>query len=150
MSGRHIVSEDQGNDAYEDRHRQGVGDGDPQVSVDVEQQHPDHPRPTTEPTIGLVQVLQEEIGEQGGSYEEKGVHRVLPLGYGLKQDAAHVFAPDLTDVLHVLNMQGAVSKREVMSQYNPFSKIKISLQYKMIKLSAIICIPPTLTLLLSN
>ena len=57
----HTISQREGNDADEDGHGEGVGDGDPQISVDVEQNHPNKSLAATEPTIGLVQVLKEEV-----------------------------------------------------------------------------------------
>ena len=80
----HVVFEDQGDHANEDGHDEGVGDGDPQVSVDVEKNHANNSSTATEPAIGLIQVLEEEVGEESGSYEEEGVHGVLSLEDGCK------------------------------------------------------------------
>ena len=74
MSGLHVVLEQEGEKSNVDRQRQGVGNGDPEVSVEVKQQHPQTPSTATEPTVGLVQVLQQEVGEEGGAYEEESVH----------------------------------------------------------------------------
>ena len=129
MSGLHVVLEEEGEKSNVDSQGEGVGNGDPEISVEVEQHHADTASSTAEPPVGLVQVLQEEIGEQGGANEEEGVHRVLPLGYGLKEDAANMFGPDLADILHVLNMQSVVSKGEVMSQYNPAVEYHLNIKH---------------------
>ena len=74
VSGVHVVVEDEGKDTNVDGNGQDVGDGDPEISVEVKQQHPDNRRPGAEPTIGLVQVLQQEIGEQSSANEEERVN----------------------------------------------------------------------------
>ena len=63
----------EGSDADVEEQGEKVGDGYPEVPVDVEQHHP-HQASLVEPAVGLVEVLEEEEGEEGGSYEEEGVH----------------------------------------------------------------------------
>ena len=70
----HVVVEEERKYANVDRNGQDVWNGDPEISVEVKQQHPDNRRPGAEPTIGLVQVLQQEIGEQSSANEEERVN----------------------------------------------------------------------------
>ena len=74
MSSLHVVLEEEGEQSNVDSQGEGVGNGDPEISVEVEQHHAETPSTTAEPPVGLVQVLQEEIGEEGGAYEEEAVH----------------------------------------------------------------------------
>ena len=117
MAGVHVVPQYEGEDADVDGHGEGVGDGDPQVSVDVEQNHSDYPSSTTEPAIGLVQVLEEEEGEESGSYEEEAVHGVFSLEDGSEQEASGVNVTNFIDVLLVLNVKDAEGReRDIVSE----------------------------------
>ena len=74
MSRLHVVLEQERQQADVNSQSEGVGNADPEISVEVKQTHAETSSTATEPPIGLVQVLQEEVGEEGGSYEEESVH----------------------------------------------------------------------------
>ena len=108
----HIVLEDEGHHSDGNGDGQSVGNGDPEISVDVEEDHADESRPTAEPAVGLVEVLEEEEGEESGSYEEEGVDGVLSLHDSLEEEASGVSVLDLADILHVLDMEDTNKRAE--------------------------------------
>ena len=81
-SGSYRLSDDERQDPNVDTEDQSVGYRQSQVSVDVEQEHPDQSS-GMEPTTGLVQIFQEKEGSQSCSNEHESVYRVVALNDGL-------------------------------------------------------------------
>ena len=119
MSRLHVVLEEEREKSNVDSQCEGVGNGDPEISVEVEQHHAETPSTTAEPPVGLVQVLQEQIGEEGGAYEEESVHGVVCLVDGLKENAGSVLPADTLSIVLVHHIQIVLTKSKMMTQYDP-------------------------------
>ena len=122
MSGLHVVLEEEGEKSNVDSQGEGVGNGDPEISVEIEQHHAETPSTTAEPAISLVQVLQQEKGEEGGAYEEESVHGVVCLVDGLKENAGSVSHANILSIVHVHNIQTVLTIVKMVTQDDPGDK----------------------------
>ena len=54
---------------------EGIRNADAEIPIHVQKDHVDEPLHVS-PPIGLVEVLEEEVGHKGSPNEEEGVHRI--------------------------------------------------------------------------